>query len=189
MLFYAVSFVPSIRANLGLIFYLWVGIFNMMMVATFWSFANEVYTKEEGERLFALVAVGQSVGAVAGGGVGIAMEDYLRTLGELGVYLMLLIAGGLLATSAILTQLVFRRERARMADRTPKGAAVAAKDAQTTDEQKSTDGAFQLVFRHKYLLLIAAFSLVFTLVNSNGEYMFGKLVSENCRRSDLGWNA
>src|SRR4051794_3379089 len=48
----------------GVPFFLWVGIFNLMIIAQFWSFANDLYTKEQGERLFALVAFGGSAGAV-----------------------------------------------------------------------------------------------------------------------------
>lgn len=56
---------------LGIPFYLWVGIFNLMIVAQFWAFANDVYTNDEGERLFPLVQFGASVGAVLGSVVGV----------------------------------------------------------------------------------------------------------------------
>ncbi|HEV2086358.1 MAG TPA: hypothetical protein VGR09_14875, partial [Gemmatimonadales bacterium] len=63
-----VAFYGLTRANVavGVVFFLWVGIFNLMIVAQFWSFANDVYTKEQGERLFAIVAFGGSLGAVVG---------------------------------------------------------------------------------------------------------------------------
>ena len=51
---------------LAIVFFLWIGIFNLMIVAQFWSFANDVYTKDEGERLFAIVGFGASLGAVVG---------------------------------------------------------------------------------------------------------------------------
>src|SRR5215472_6140478 len=51
---------------IGLAFYLWVGTFNYLLVATFWSFANDVYTPDQGKRLFPIVGVGSSVGALAG---------------------------------------------------------------------------------------------------------------------------
>src|SRR4029453_9761076 len=38
--------------SLGIPFFLWIGIFNLMIVAQFWAFANDVYTKDEGEALF-----------------------------------------------------------------------------------------------------------------------------------------
>ena len=37
---------------LAVIFFIWIGIFSLMIIAQFWSFATDVYTKEEGERLF-----------------------------------------------------------------------------------------------------------------------------------------
>ena len=51
---------------LGVSFFIWVGIFNLMIVAQFWAFANDVYTVEQGKRLFAIVAFGASLGAIAG---------------------------------------------------------------------------------------------------------------------------
>ena len=38
--------------------YLWLGIFNLVVVAQFWAFANDLYTNERGERLFPIVGVG-----------------------------------------------------------------------------------------------------------------------------------
>ena len=65
------SFYVAAQAGLsiGIVFFLWIGIFNLMIVAQFWSFANDVYTKEEGERLFAIVGFGASLGAVVGRGL------------------------------------------------------------------------------------------------------------------------
>jgi AAA family ATP:ADP antiporter len=51
---------------LGIIFFVWIGVFSLMIVAQFWSFANDIYTKDQGERLFAIVGFGASLGAVAG---------------------------------------------------------------------------------------------------------------------------
>src|SRR4029450_3857787 len=53
---------------LGMIYFVWIGVFSLMIVAQFWSFANDVYSKEEGERLLVIVGLGASLGAVAGAG-------------------------------------------------------------------------------------------------------------------------
>ncbi len=50
----------------GIPFFLWVGIFNMLVVAQFWAFANDIYVEEEGRRLFPIVGVGASLGAWVG---------------------------------------------------------------------------------------------------------------------------
>src|SRR5881394_4656919 len=50
----------------GVAFFIWVGIFNMSLVAQFWSYANDVYTKEAGDRLFPIIMVGMTAGAPFG---------------------------------------------------------------------------------------------------------------------------
>ncbi len=51
---------------IGVAFFIWVGIFNMSLVAQFWSFANDIYSKESGERLFPIIMIGMTAGAPLG---------------------------------------------------------------------------------------------------------------------------
>ena len=46
------------RAPIGLAFYLWLGIFNVLVVSNFWSFATDLYSPRSGKRLFATIGVG-----------------------------------------------------------------------------------------------------------------------------------
>ncbi len=158
VLFWAGSSVSSIRSRLGLLYYLWLGIFNMMVVAQFWAFANDLYREDQGKRLFPLLGVGQTLGAVLGAGLSVWL------LARVGVFNMLLVGAGLLTVTAGLTQVVHTRERAKAALR--------------PQPQGDRGGAFELVLRSRYLRFIAAFALLFTFVNSNGEYMLGSLVKE-----------
>src|SRR5206468_4273493 len=50
----------------GVAFYIWVGVFNMSLVAQFWSYANDIYTKEAGDRLFPIIVIGMTGGAPLG---------------------------------------------------------------------------------------------------------------------------
>src|SRR3954452_24377856 len=50
----------------GVAFFIWVGIFNMSLVSQFWSFANDIYSKEAGDRLFPIIAIGMTAGAPIG---------------------------------------------------------------------------------------------------------------------------
>ncbi len=93
------------RVPVGVPFFLWVGIFNLMIVAQFWSFANDLYTKDQGERLFPIVAFGASLGAV----VGSLLTNRLIPL--VGVPQLLLVAAALLAIAAVLSNHVDARER------------------------------------------------------------------------------
>lgn len=167
LLFFAASLSQAFRPRLGLIFFLWVGIFNMMVVAQFWSFANDLYDPDRGKRLFPLIALGASVGAAVGSKISGALIPVLN------VYPMLLVAAGLLVLCALLFRLVELREAKRLEGR-PSRAPEPRSGPPDSKEQKH--GAFQIVFQHRYLLLIALFSLVFTWVNSNGEYLLSKLI-------------
>ena len=50
----------------GVAFFIWVGIFNVSLVAQFWSFANDIYSKDAGERLFPIIVIGMTAGAPLG---------------------------------------------------------------------------------------------------------------------------
>ena len=50
----------------GVAFFIWVGIFNMSLVAQFWSFANDIYSKDAGDRLFPIIVIGMTAGAPLG---------------------------------------------------------------------------------------------------------------------------
>ena len=54
------------KAPIGLVFFLWIGVFSLMVIAQFWAYANDIYTPEAGKRLFAVIAFGASSGAVFG---------------------------------------------------------------------------------------------------------------------------
>ncbi|MDE0829994.1 MAG: hypothetical protein OSB03_12420 [Vicinamibacterales bacterium] len=75
----------------------------MMIVAQFWGFSNDLYTKDEGERLFAIVGFGASLGAVVAGWL----------IAPLGLDQLLLVGAGLLVAQAALTNYVDTRESAR----------------------------------------------------------------------------
>lgn len=122
--------------NLGVVFFLWVGIFNLMVLAQFWSFANDLYTNEEGERLFPLVQFGASAGAVFGSVV------VGRLIEPLGIWLPMLIAAGILIASLLVTNLVDRRERQRTErDRLPEQSTASAPAA--TGEFRMETGEFR----------------------------------------------
>jgi ATP:ADP antiporter, AAA family len=151
---------------LGVPFFIWVGIFSLMVIAQLWSFANDLYTPEQGKRLFALIAVGSSAGAI----VGSWFAGRLLAAG-VGVYEMMLVAAAALLACVGLTALVQRRERARLdmlaADRRP-----------PTPHDPAARSGFALVLADRYLLLIALMLLVLNLVNSTGEYILGRTVRQ-----------
>ncbi len=167
-------------------FLLWVGVFNMMIVAQFWAFAADVYSEAEGKRLFPLVALGASLGSMIGS---LIVRRIVETLGTLQ---MMLVSAALLLAAAFVTQIVHRRaiERKKLTDR---ASSVAERNSErpsdvnqgkeavgdgTAKESGPKQGAFGLVLHNKYLLLIAIFTLLFSFVNTSGEFMISDLVSK-----------
>ncbi len=145
--------------HVGFAFYVWVGIFSVASIALFWSYANDLYTRGAGERLFPVIAVG----AAAGSPVGSAIAGRLF---EAGVppFEMLHVAAGLLVLHLALYALIERRERrtARVPpEPLPRG-----------------PGGFGLVLRSPYLRLLAATLVLLNLVNTLGEYILSRSVLE-----------
>jgi AAA family ATP:ADP antiporter len=169
VLFFLVSQFEALRSHLGLVFYFWVGIFNMMVVAQLWSFANDLYTSEQGKRLFPLVALGASLGAALGSKI----ADWL--VDPVGVYGLLLVAAGLLLACAGLF-VVAERLAVALRERSVVQAADVAAAADAPKSKKSAAGGFGLVLKSPYLLAIALLALILNFANSNGEYILGKLV-------------
>lgn len=48
------------------VFFVWLSVFNLFVVSVFWSLMADLYTPEQGARLFSVIAAGGSTGAIAG---------------------------------------------------------------------------------------------------------------------------
>jgi AAA family ATP:ADP antiporter len=167
----------------GLGFLLWVGVFNMMIVAQFWAFAADIYTEEQGKRIFPLVAAGASLGAMAGSYTVTAIVHAVGTLQ------LMLISAAILVLSALLTQVIHARATKGKVAGKPAGAEEKSVSKGTTNGDapaKGDDkrGAYSLVLKNRYLLLIAIFTLIFTLVNTSGEYMISQLVADAAKERE-----
>jgi AAA family ATP:ADP antiporter len=149
-------------AREGVVFYIWLGIFNMFMVSQFWSFANDVYTEGQGRRLFPMIGVGMSVGAAAGS----TLSTPLVKAAGLSPYTFMLIAAGVLVLVLAVLVVVNGREKR----------AAPVEVAQTHDEPLGKEGGFRLVLHDRYLLWIALLIFLLNVVNTTGEYVLGKVV-------------
>ena len=48
------------------VFFVWVSVFNLFVVAVFWSFMADLFTSEQGKRLFGFIGAGGTAGALLG---------------------------------------------------------------------------------------------------------------------------
>lgn len=158
--------------SLGVVFYIWVGLFNLLLVAQFWAFANDVYTKEKGERLFGVVGIGASLGAIFGALLAGWMFE------PLGPYPMMLVSAVLLGVAMIIANWIHHREKRQVvASRT---------DAELSEQPLRAGGGFRLVFKSRYLILIACLVLLSNFVNTTGEFILGKTVEVHAEAATQG---
>jgi len=156
---------------LGYVFFVWVGIFSVMVVAQFWSYANDVYDKEAGKRLFPLVGFGGAFGAFAGADIADRLMEFVS------VYEMLLLAAALLVICTVITNLISLKVWGRQEIRVSQsGLQEWLNERREKKEREKL--AFGLLLEHRYLTYIAL--LVFTLntVNTTGEFILGGLVKD-----------
>jgi AAA family ATP:ADP antiporter len=62
-------FITPLLANPRLVekaFYVWVSAFSLFHLSAFWSLMSDTFSKEQGKRLFAIIAAGGSAGALVG---------------------------------------------------------------------------------------------------------------------------
>ena len=166
VLFFALG---QMGAKLGVVFYLWVGLFNVMIIAQFWAFANDLYSKKKGERLFGLIGIGASVGAILGAFIA------SRLFEPIGTYAMMLVTAVLLGLCVILTSVVNRREK----QHPDPSLASERSEKENKDAALGGPGGFQLIFKSRYLLAIAFLVLLSNFVNTTGEFILGKTVESH----------
>jgi AAA family ATP:ADP antiporter len=165
-LFFTVNielFALAVAAGLpyvGVVFFIWVGIFNNSLVAQFWSYANDIYSKEAGDRLFPIIAIGMTAGAPLGSFV--AGRLFGRSVEPQSI---LQISAVLLLGTLFLYLRINAREtrRARAAG----------------GETLGRENGFSLVFRSSYLRLVALLIVVLNIVNTTGEYLFASLLKNH----------
>lgn len=163
--FYVLHLLGVGPGAMGIIFFIWVGIFNLLVIAQFWGFANDLYTEDEGKRLFPMVAFGAVFGGYAGGKITKWLVD------PLGKFQLLLVSGGILGICILLSWIIHQREIKRIKAKAVK---VGQEEKLTEKEQEKPlekGGAFQLLFKSRYLLYIAFFVLLMNFINTNGVFM------------------
>ncbi len=143
----------------GVAFFIWVGIFNMSLVAQFWSYANDIYTKEAGDRLFPIIVVGMTAGAPLG-----SFITGRWFAAGVTPQLILQASAGLLVVSLLLYAVINARETRR---------------TRAPEEALAPGGGFSLVFRSDYLRLIALLVVLLNVVNTTGEYLIARLLTSH----------
>ena len=79
-------------------FFVWVSVFNLFNTAVFWAFMTDLFTVEQGKRLYGFIAVGGTFGAILGAYI---TKHYVR---EMGPANLLVIAAAMFAVAGFLVR-------------------------------------------------------------------------------------
>jgi ATP:ADP antiporter, AAA family len=188
ILFQSLDGVSEIWA--GRIFFVWTSVFNLFVISVFWSLVNDVFRPSQSKRLFGVIAVGGTAGALAGS----AITSFLAA--GLGAITLLLVSALLLEVAAWVSRYLSDNEQklalAAIADEAEKKDAdirnLEVPDESLVIQQVNTkqteligggtlDGVMH-VLRSPYLLGIAALMLFFTIVSTYLYFMQIAIVNE-----------
>ncbi len=74
----------------GRAFFIWTSVFNLFVVSVFWAFMVDVFTTEQGKRLFGFIAAAATIGGIVGASI------TASTVQSVGVPVLLLVSAVLL---------------------------------------------------------------------------------------------
>ncbi len=145
---------------LGYVFYVWLSVFNLFVVSVFWAFLGDLFDAEQGARLFGLVAIGGTLGALAGSALAEALS---RSLHPDPLWLFLL-AALVLETAVACVRFLLRRSE------------IGGKAEPGREPGPGALEGLALVRRSGLLRLIALYILLFSLTSTFLYVLQGRVV-------------
>ena len=136
-------------------YYVWLSVFSLYHLSVFWTFMSGLYNKEQAKRLFAIIAMGASAGAIVGPAIPTFFAD------DIGNLNLLLLAAILLLVPI---PIIFRLERLRISD-------LGNVDPQSNLAEKqelssNPFSGFKTFVSNPYLLAIGLFILLYVVMNT-----------------------
>lgn len=135
-------------------FYVWVSAFSLFHLSVFWSLMSDTFSKEQGKRLFAVIAAGGSAGAI----IGPAIPAFFAT--HIGLEALMLIAA--CGLSCVVPMVFFLHHLKRVDLQNQSSASVSGQNPLGGHWWKG----FKSVFTNRYLLGIAVFILLYVFIGS-----------------------
>ena len=143
---------PDQTVWVGRVFFIWVSVYNLFVVSIFWQMNVDLFSPQQGKRLFGFIAAGATMGAVVGSATTATLARHVPPTALL------------LAAAVLLEVAVFAV--GRLARLSP---ALHHRPRETRDEQPIGGGVLSGIvnaFRNPYLLNISFFILLFSTTST-----------------------
>jgi AAA family ATP:ADP antiporter len=136
----------------GRIFFIWVSVFNLFVVSVFWQMNVDLFSPEQGKRLFAVIAAGATIGAIVGSSLTASLARYVSPIFLLlGAAILLEVAVFSVGRLSRLSPTLHRQPVAG-SEEAPIGGSVFA--------------GITHAFRSRYLLNVSLFLLLFAITST-----------------------
>jgi AAA family ATP:ADP antiporter len=148
-------------------YYVWISVFSLYHLSVFWTFMSGLYNKEQAKRLFAIIGMGASAGALAGPAVAAL---FVKQIGNLNLLLIATVM--IVATIPIIFRLEHLRE-SRLGNTDMPGNL-------STDSKLSGNpfSGFKTFVSNPYLLAIGLFILLYVVMNTFIYFELRKMLGE-----------
>ena len=148
-------------------FYVWLSTFNLLTISVFWSLMADTFSSAQARRLFGVIAAGGTAGTIS------APAFIALFVNSVGTNSLLLISAAGFTITALLVR-VLEAEKRKLA--------ASGLEAAPTSLDRNLGGnpfdGFALLFRSRYLLMIALFLLLMTWISTVIYFQLGDLISK-----------
>ena len=171
LLFAAALHVASAEQTIwvGRIFFIWASVYNLFVVSVFWQLNVDLFSPEQGKRLFGFISAGATIGAIVGSAITAGLVRYVSaTLLLIGAAMLLEIAVFGASRLARLSPTFDRQPSAGAGDKArerPLGGSIIAGITHTV--------------RSPYLLSVSAFLLLFAITSTFLYFQQAAIVSHS----------
>jgi AAA family ATP:ADP antiporter len=153
----------------GRIFFIWISVYNLFVVSVFWQLNVDLFSAEQGKRLFGFIAAGATIGALVGSGITASLARYVSpTLLLIGAAVLLEVAVFSVARLARLSPSLHHRPSTAgeaKADERPVGGSIIA--------------GITHAIRSPYLLGVSAFLLLYAITSTFLYFQQAAIVSHS----------
>jgi ATP:ADP antiporter, AAA family len=142
---------PEQMVRVGRAFFIWISVFNLFVVSVFWALIVDIFSSEDGKRLFGFIAAGATIGAIVGSGLTASLAHYVAVP-------LLLIGAAVLLEVAVFSAGRLARQSGKLGSRR------AAQTSEVPVGGHVLAGITNL--KSPYLLNLSAFILLFAVTST-----------------------
>ncbi len=165
LFFVAFKLIPPAQSVwVARVFFVWVSVFNLFVVSVFWSLIADLFRSGQGKRLFGVIAVGGTLGAMFGATLTTSLVKFLGSIN------LLLVSAVILELAVQASKVLDKSEvRLRAADDTaaPSDPTRSVVSAQTIEGDQAVGGGVmdgvRRIFSNPYLLGISVLIFFYTI--------------------------